>query len=439
MSEINYNTKGLVNEKPRSYFGKWWSDFVGIFVDEFHHICGDGGALLIFLVAGLVYPLLYHVLYLNGILEETPIAIVDNAACSESRSFIRALDSTREVSVAYKCVNMDEARRLMAGRKVHGIVMFPADYGEKMARRETATLSVYCDMSSFLYYKNCLLSANMVMLKEMARIQIDYYMSDGLTEIEAKALVQALPYEENNPYNAASSYSFFLLTTVLFVILQQTMFYGMSLLVGTMREENRSFASLRDKFQGRGLVRIVLGRGAVYWFLYLIIGIYVSIIVPAIFGMPQRGDFWNIILLLLFFVTDCVFFSMTWSTLINKRETVFVLFLFISPFCLLLAGTCWPVFAFPKFWKLFSYIFPTTFGCQAYVNMSGIGGDLATASTQFLGLTAQTTIYFFLACAAVFVENHLLKNRSKIELRIQRWHARIGYDKAKERRIITGQ
>lgn len=67
--------------------------------------------LLIFLVAGLVYPLLYNVVYLNGILSETPVAIVDNCDSPDSHRFIREIDATREVEVAAKCMNMAEAEK----------------------------------------------------------------------------------------------------------------------------------------------------------------------------------------------------------------------------------------------------------------------------------------------------------------------------------------
>ncbi len=59
-------------------------DFWGIFCHELRQIFSDSGVLLIFLVAGLVYPLLYNVVYLNGILSETPVAIVDNCDSPDS-------------------------------------------------------------------------------------------------------------------------------------------------------------------------------------------------------------------------------------------------------------------------------------------------------------------------------------------------------------------
>ena len=427
-----------------SYFHHWFHDAWEIGIHELKNIFRDGGVLLIFFVAGLAYPLLYNVVYLNGILEDTPIAVVDEASCSESRRYIREMDATREVRVAYRCLNMAEAERLMQERKVNGIVLFPRDFGEKIARMETATLSVYCDMSTFLYYKNALMAANHVMLHEIGQIQIERYAAAGFTGIEAEQLVHPLPYEESNPYNNAFSYSFFLLSAILMLIIQQTLFYGMSLLAGTMREQNRSFASLPDRLQGHGVGRVVLGRGAAYWILYMGIGMYIAYIVPAIFGLPQRGDFWDILLLLLFFVTDCVFFSMTWSTLITKRETVFVLFLFMSPICLFLTGTSWPSAAIPGFWKAFSHIFPSTFGVQAYINMSAAGGDLATAHDQMIALTIQTVVYFVLAMAAVSLENWIIRNRERIrEEGARRIEERFGIDLQEayeqNKRIISGE
>lgn len=254
-------------------------------VRELKLIFKDGGVLLIFFVAGLIYPLLYNVVYLNGLLEDTPVAVVDKAACPESRRFAREVDATREVEVAYRCTDMLEARQLLEERKVNGIFYFPDDFGQKLARMETATVSVYCDMSSFLYYKNALMAANHVMLSELSQIQKERYAAAGFTGQEASALVQAVPYEENNPYNATFSYSIFLLAAILFVIIQQTMFYGMTLLAGTMREQKKSFATLMENPYTHGIMRTVLGRGWAYWLIYMGIGIYISFIVPAIFGM----------------------------------------------------------------------------------------------------------------------------------------------------------
>ena len=422
----------------KGYIKTWLSNWWDVFSHELKDIFSDGGVLLIYFVAGLAYPLLYNVVYLNGILSETPVAVVDEAACPDSRRFIREIDATREVEVAAKCINMAEAEKLMQERKVNGIVYFPKDFGEKLARNETAKLSLYADMSSFLYYKNAMIATNFVMLHEIGQIQMERYSLAGMTEQEASQVVKPLGYEDNNPYNRAFDYSFFLISAILMIIIQQTMFYGMSLLVGTRKERNRNFSSLPAHYGEYGIMRIVLGRGGAYWLLYLGIGMYIAYIVPAIFGLPQRGQFMDILALLLFYITDCVFFSMTWCTLITRRESVFLLFLAMSPICLFLTGCSWPTVAFPKFWKVFSYIFPSTFGVQGYMNLSTAGGDIAAAGFQMRTMVLQTIIYFLLACACINLENWVTRHIDTIRDKRDDLAQKVGIDRKEDARIIKG-
>ena len=398
-----------------SYVKNWLRDALGIFNLELRNILHDGGVMIIFVVAGFLYPILYNFVYKNGILEDTPIAVVDDAACSDTRRMIREMDATREIDIAYRCTDMNEAKTLLQQRKVNGIVYFPSDFGDRLAAKETATFSIYADMSSFLYYKNLLMGSEFVMLHEINSIKIERLSLDGLTDQEADATVNTVRYEDINPYNRAFSYSIFLISAILMLIIQQVMFYGMGMSVGTMREENRSFASLPDTYSGRGVGRVVLGRGGAYWLLFMAIGIYVCCIVPAMFGFPQRGSFWNILLLLALFVIVCVFFSMTWTTLVTRRESAFLLFLFMSPVLVFLTGFSWPTTAFPAFWKYFSWLFPSTFDCQAFINMNTAGAPLAVVAPQLRALCIQGAAYYILACVAVYVENFALRHGPKIK------------------------
>lgn len=425
--------------KKNTYIKIWMKDFWGIFNHELKQIFSDWGVILIFFVAGLLYPILYNCVYLNGILNDTEIAVVDMSGSADSRRYIRELDATREVKVAYKCPNMAEAQNLLKERKVNGIVYFPEDYGRNLAEGMSATVSVYCDMSSFLYYKNALMAVNHVMLDELDRIQIRRYSAAGMTEQEISQSVAPIRSEENNPYNNAFAYNYFLVSAILLIIIQQTMFYGMSLLVGTQREQNRSFASLPSTLEGHGIGRVVLGRGLAYWLVYLGISIYIAMIVPSLFGLPQRGSFADTMILLLFFLTDCVFFSMAWSTFITRRETVFVLFLFMSPICLFLTGTSWPVSSFPGFWKVFSYLFPTTFGCRAFINMSVAGGDLDCAHSEIIIMTIQTIVYYFIASAAVYGENWIIRHKNLIREAREKLAEKSGIDLEEDARIIGGE
>lgn len=368
-----------------SYTRQWLSDWYRIFTRELKHIFSDSGVLVIFFLAGLAYPVLYGLIYGNSCVDDMPVAMVDCCGSSGSREFTRKLDATRELHIAYSCADLPEARRLMQQRKVKGAVLIPSDFEAKLAAGEQAAVSTYADMSSFLYYKNLTMAVNMVMLDKM----------------HGSRPAQPVKYEANLPYNRTFAYNVFFLSAVLLLVVQQTMFYGMSMLTGTMREENRSFSIMPVQMKGRGISRTVAGRGAAYWLIYMAIGVYIAILTPAMFGMPRNSSFQDIFVLLLFYVSACVVFSMTFSSFIRHRETVFVLFLFMSPICLFLTGFSWPESSFPGFWKAFSWLFPSTFAVKAFINMNTAGAGLAMAAPQLVALTIQVIVYYLLSCLSV--------------------------------------
>lgn len=370
------------------YFKTFWNDFRRLFRQEFKAVFSDSGVIVVFFLAGLGYPLLYNMIYENGVLEEVPVVVVDNAGCEESRRFVREVDATREIAISGHCSDIAEAEKLMQERKCHGIIYFPSDFGEKIALKEQATLSIYCDMGSFFYYKNLMTAANLVMLDQMPRIS---------------PVVKPMYFEENIPYNRSNAFNFFFITAALMLVIQQTMFYGMGMLAGTRREEKTGI------IQGAS-GRVVFGRGAVYWLIYMMIGMYITFIVPLLFDIPMVSDFWTTMAFLCIYVTACVFFSMAFSTLIRHRETPIVALLFLTLPELFLTGFSWPQACFPKFWDLFSYIFPSTFGTRAYINLAGAGASFGTIAPLLRILLIQTAIYFAISIIATKIEHNYRKS-----------------------------
>ena len=360
-------------EKNLTYIGQWLRDTFSIFVNELKLVFSDSGVMLIFCFAGLVYPILYNYIYHDGVVDEMPVAVVDLSQGSYSRRYLREFAATRECAIAYDCVSMAEAEKLMAEQKVHGIVYIPADFDEKLARMEQATLSTYADMSTFLYYKNMTMASNLVMLDEVHQIQAEHYAAAGYTGQDATQLIEPVQYDTFLRYNPTISFTMFFVYMALFMILQQVMFYGSTTLAGTLREEHRSFARLTDNLSGFGMGRVVLGRGAAYFLIFMVLGVYGALLVPHLFHLPQHCYWWEMLILLTFFVADIIYFSFFWSTFITKRETVLVLLLFLTPMAVFLTGFTWPASNFPPFWKAVSYLFPSTFGCRAFMNLSNAG------------------------------------------------------------------
>ena len=395
-----------------TYVRKWFHDMWNIFTQELRLIGRDNGVMLIFCFAGLVYPILYNYIYHDGVVDEMSVAVVDLSHGSYSRRYVQKFDATRECAVAYDCISMAEAEQLMKQQKVHGILYIPSDFDTRLELGEQAMLSTYADMSTFLYYKNMTIASNLVMLDEVHQIQAEHYAAAGFTGQDAVQLIEPIGYDDARLYNPNISFTMFFIYMALMMILQQVMFYGSSTLAGTLREEGRSFA---QQCGGHGMGRVVLGRGAAYFFIFLFLGAYGAILVPHLFHLPQHAAWWDLIIFLAFFVADIVFFSFTWSSGITKRETVLVLLLFVSPIAVFLTGFTWPTENFPLLWRVVSYVFPTTFGCRAYMTLTQTG-SLSAIAPEIEAMTIQTAVYYFLSCAAIFAENRLLKRKNTVLL-----------------------
>lgn len=392
-------------DAKKTYFGKWVADAWSVFVNELKMISRDGGVMLIFLFAGLVYPPLYHWIYSRGVVEEMPVAVVDLSNGIYSRRYIDKVDASSECDIAFKCLSIEEARQLMAMGKVHGIIFIPEDFDERLEYVEQGVVSTYADMSTFLYYKNLTLATNLVMLDEIHSIQAERYAAAGYVGQDAEQLIEPVQNNSFLKYNPNISFTMFFIYMAMMMILQQVMFYGSSTLAGTLREQGHGFLPQ----DGRGMGRVVLGRGLAYLLIFVFLGAYGAILVPHLFNMPAQCRWSDILVLLLFYVTDVIFFSFTWSSAIYKRETVLVLLLFVTPIAVFLTGFTWPTSNFPVFWKYVSYVFPSTFGCRAYMTLCNTG-SLAAIAPEIRAMTLQTAVYFVLASVAAYIENRFSKS-----------------------------
>ena len=104
-----------------------------------------------------------------------------------------------------------------------------------------------------------------------------------------------------------------------------------------------------------------------------------------------------------------------------------------------LSGVTWPESAFPDLWRWFSYLFPSTFGCRAFMNLNTAGGTIVTIAPQLFWITIQTVVYYMTANIAVFVENRVIKRRIERQAIRDRIAERLGIDRDKDAYIIGGK
>ena len=375
-----------------------------IFYSELKDILHDPGILIFILFVPLAYPLLYSWVYTNEIVREVPAVVVDESGSARSREFIRSVDASPDVRIVARCRSMEEAKGWVMRHEAYGIYKIPRNFALDIWQHRQTTIGCYCDMSSMLYYKALYLAATDVSLEMNKDIKIERLGS--MTERDKEITKMPVEYEHVKLYNPSSGFASFLIPPVLMLILQQTLLLGIGMQMGRTREHWQGFIIPFDR-RYKWAPNIVVGKALVYLGIYLVMGIYAFTCVNNWFQLPRLGDYLTFLGFLVPYLLACIFFAMTLSSLIYRREDCILIFVFLSVPMLFLSGLSWPTSAMPPFWKLVSCLFPSTFGMNGYVRIASMGCTLNEIRTEYIALWIQAAIYFTTAC--LMYRRHIIK------------------------------
>ena len=378
----------------------WRSEMVKVFKDE--------GVLMFLVVVPLGYPLLYSWIYNNETLHETPVAVVDQSHSALSRQFVNDCDATPDVEVKYHADDLDEARSLVSRQLVKGIYLIPSDFAERINRGEQATVSVYCDMSLMLAYKNVYQTAMVEAARLGAGLKIK--RSTIYTKREAAITAQPLAVTDVAMYNPSGGYGSCVLPAVLMILLQQALALGIGMAAGTARERHRNGQLVPDDDPHyRGAYRIVWGKALCYAMTGAVAAAYLSMAVPAMFSFPQLGSGWTLFWLLLPYTLASIFFGMTVSCLVRYRENVMLIMVFVSVPLLFLTGVSWPQSSIPSYWQGVSWLFPSTFGVRAFIRANSMGASVSQILPEIRYLWILAAAYLGMACLVYRYQFHLMR------------------------------
>lgn len=395
---------------------------------ELKAVFKDQGVLIFFLLVPLAYPLLYAFIYTGEVVREVPAAVVDMNKSTLSREFIRKVDATPDVKIQSHCADMEEAKLLLKESKVYGVIYIPENFSSDINKGIQTQVTLYCDMSGMLYYKAILTASTEVSLKMNKAIKIK--RAGNTTDRQDEISATPITYEAVNLFNPQAGYASFLLPAVLILIIQQTLLLGVGLSAGTARENNRFRDLVPLSRQYQGTLRIVLGKSSAYFIIYAIVSAYILCVVPKIFSLVQIAQAGTLAAFILPYVLSCIFFAMTCSIFIHHREACMMIYVFTSVPLLFISGVSWPGSAIPAFWRVISWIFPSTFGINGYIAINSMGATLDQVLPEFRALWVQTGVYFLTTC--IVYRRQIMLSRSHAMERLKEF-------RRKKKNLVTQQ
>ncbi|GKG75880.1 ABC transporter permease [Parabacteroides sp. AM58-2XD] len=368
-----------------------------IILNEFKTISGSFAIVLVLMGGIFMYGLLYNYMYAPDVVRNVPVVVVDNSKTELSREYIRLLNATPQVDVIATGEDYPQAQELMKMDEAAGILYLPYDFTDRVSRGDESVFIMYETTNAFLNY----LAMQEASAGSMLALN-DRYRPEMVVFLPSQAAAQLSVAKPINVagtalYNYTEGYGTYLIPAVLIVIMFQTLL----MVIGMVSGEERQFKLLqvyRPTFGQAG--RLVIGKTFVYMMLYAVFSLFLLGLIPLIFDLPDIGNVWNIIMLLIPFLMATSFFGLTASVIFTDSDAPLLMIAFFSVGLIFLSGVSYPLELMPWYWKLSHFLIPAAPATLAYVKLNSMGASMAEIHTEYVTLWVQCAVYFVLACWA---------------------------------------
>ena len=386
--------------------------------EELIMIIKDPAIILIFIIANLVYPIIYSVAYNKEQVKDIEVALVDLDKTVTSRQMSRMMDATEGIKISKQPGSLEEAKEQFYQGNVNGIVLVPKDFEKDIFSSKQIALSIYADASYFLIYKQIYASSVQGYQTFAAGIQLKKYAAKGLHYQAAIQAINPVNVKTIDLYNPASSYGSFVMPSIIIVILQQTLLIGIGILGGTRKELQRYNALSATDSSSKQLIPFMLGIALAYFITFLIMGVITLVWIYHWFNFPDNARYIDILALYIPFIVANIFLGMAVSVFFKHRENAMLFMTFTSIPVIFLSGATWPTEAIPAFLQKLAYISPATFMVPAYQRLRTMGVSLIHVRKEIYAMLVQSAIYLTLAYFSFkYMSQFLLKREMKKDLK----------------------
>lgn len=371
------------------------ADISSIIRTEFKTISGNFAIVLVLIGGIFMYGLLYNYMYAPDLVRNVPVVVVDDSKTGLSREYIRLLNATPQVDVVATGEDYVQAQELMKMDQVAGILYLPYDFSERVSRGDESIFIMYETTSAFLYYLAMQEASATSMLALNDRYRPEMLIFISTQDAGKLAFAQPINVTGTALYNYTEGYGSYLIPAVLIVIMFQTLL----MVIGMVSGDERQFHTLQAYPASFGqAMRLVAGKTFVYILLYAVFSLFLLGLIPVIFDLPNIGNPWNIIMLLIPFLLATSFFGLSASLFFTDSDAPLLMIAFFSVGLIFLSGVSYPLELMPWYWKMMHYLIPAAPATMAYVQLNSMGASMAEIHSEYVTLWIQSAVYFVLAC-----------------------------------------
>src|SRR3954464_11816570 len=329
---------------------------------------------LTLLVGGSVlYSFFYPTPYLNQVLRDLPVVVVDRDHTALSRQLTRWLDASEAARVSARSSDLSAAQDSVRAGVAGAVLLIPQDFERYVLRREPAYVEAYVDASYLLVYSTA-----------MRAIQ-------GVTGTLAAGISVRRPPVTFAPwplFNPLAGYASYVVPAVFILILQQTLLIG----IGALRVAER-----REESKNEPLWALLGGKLGAMILIYAVHAILMFGVVFSIYGFPMRASWPDVFLFLVPYFAAVTLLGLAIAELFDRPETSTVALVATSLPAIFASGFSFPAEVQADWVRAVAVVWPSTFGIRGFLQLAEMGARFDQTLRPWGRLWVQVVAYWCLA------------------------------------------
>ena len=386
-SAQNQPNKDKCNLTHRSFLQGLLGTLKSVFTDK--------GVLLMLVIAPIIYGFFYPWPYRSEVVQEIPVGIVDYDRTDLSKTITRYSDASPNLAVL-NYPNEQAAIEAMYRDDIAGYLIIPRNLEQDVFASKPAHVSVLGNNSYFLLNKQVQMGFTTAIGTVSAGVEVKRAVAQGAYMETAKASTQAVPLRIDPMFNRSEGYEAKWVPAVAILILQQTLLMGTALLIGTWYENKKQNATVLG-WLGRILaLSLVTFTMACFYYSWVF----------SFQNYPRGHNMPGTLLFMALFAPTVATLGCLLGMWFRERERSMQILIFSSLPMFFLSGYPWPVTQLPEPLQYVRWLFPSTSGMNASVQLNQMGASLSHVSGYFYHLAAYWVIAFILL---IWVQHRQIK------------------------------
>jgi len=364
------------------------SALLACFRQTLRNIVRQKETLTLLFGASILYSFFYPTPYLNQVLRDLPVVVVDRDHSALSRQLIRWLDASEAASVSSRSEDLNAAQDSVRAGVAGAALLIPQDFERHVLRREPAYVEAYVDASYLLVYSTAIRAIQGVTGTLATGISVRRLQASDLTTRAAVQQARPVTFVPWPLFNPLAGYASYVVPTVFILILQQTLLIG----IGALRVAER-----REESGSEPLWAVLGGKLGAMILIYAVHAVFMFGVVFSIYGFPMRASLLHVVAFLVPYFAAVTLLGLAIAELFDRAESSTVALVATSLPAVFVSGFSFPAEVQAEWVRAVAVVWPSTFGIRGFLQLAEMGARFDQTLRPWGALWIQVVVYWSLA------------------------------------------